>query len=270
VKLLTAAERQAERRGVKALIVGVPGVGKTSLFNGLTPEAQDTTLVFDCEAGDLAILGLSVASVRPRIWPECRDIACILGGANPALPASAAYSSAHYEAVSANPAMAELAHYQIIGVDSLTEISRICRTWCELQPESFSDRGKKDLRGTYGLVAREMIGWLQQMQHAREKTVVFIAVLEKVTDDFGVSSWGIQLEGQRTARELPAIVDEVITMHAIDFGDGKPVRAFVCTSPNPWGLPAKDRSGRLSQVEEPHLGKLLAKLIPPKLEVTGE
>ena len=52
------------------------------------------------------------------------------------------------------------------------------------------------------------------------------------------------MEGQRVPREIPGIVDLVITMASIDFGDGKPVRAFVCTSPNPWGYPAKDRSGK--------------------------
>ena len=275
MKLLTASERQAEARGPKILIAGVPGVGKTSLLNTTAPEALSTMLFVDSEAGDLAVVDLRVDSIRPRTWPEYRDLAAIVGGSNPALPASVAYSQAHFDAVSANPAMAELARHSVVFVDSLTEISRVCRGWAELQPESVTDRGKKDLRGTYGLVARELIGWLQQMQHAREKTVVLVAVLEKVTDDFGVSTWGVQLEGQRTGRELPAIVDEVISMHFVDFGDGKPVRAFVCTSPNAWSLPAKDRSGKLAQVEEPHLGKLLAKLSPPKVseaksEVTGE
>ena len=34
---------------------------------------------------------------------------------------------------------------------------------------------------------------------------------------------------------------------------------------NPWAYPAKDRSGCLEQIEEPHLGKLITKLIgvPP-------
>jgi hypothetical protein len=228
------------------------------------------TLLGEFEAGDISVLGLSVDSARPRTWPECRDLAVIVGGANPALPANAAYSQAHFDAVSANPAMAELTRYSIIFIDSLTEVSRICRTWAEQQPESFS-HGRKDLRGTYGLVAREMIGWLQQVQHARSKTVIFVAVLEKVTDDFGVSTWGIQLEGQATARQLPAIVDEVITMHFVDFGDGKLARAFICTSPNSWNVPAKDRSGKLEQIEEPNLGKLLAKLTPPKAtEAVGE
>ena len=49
-------------------------------------------------------------------------------------------------------------------------------------------------------------------------------------------------------------------MQFVDFGDAKPVRAFVCTSPNPWLWPAKDRSGRLDQIEEPDLGRLITKI----------
>jgi hypothetical protein len=41
----------------------------------------------------------------------------------------------------------------------------------------------------------------------------------------------------------------------IDAGD-----LSVLDPPNPWGYPAKDRSGRLEQIEEPDLGKLLTKL----------
>ena len=42
--------------------------------------------------------------------------------------------------------------------------------------------------------------------------------------------------------------------------DGTPYRAFVCHTLNPFGFPAKDRSGRLDLVEEPHLGRLMAKI----------
>jgi hypothetical protein len=112
--------------------------------------------------------------------------------------------------------------------------------------------------------------------------VIFVGILEKVVDDFNVATWQLQMEGARTGRELPAIVDQIITMQWMDFGDGAPVRAFVCTSPNPWGYPAKDRAGRLEQIEPPHLGKLIAKLVGPgerkpfivspeqKLNSTGE
>ena len=87
-----------------------------------------------------------------------------------------------------------------------------------------------------------------------------LGILETVTDDYGRTEHRLQLEGTRTSRELPAVVDQVITYNWINFGDGVLTRAFVCTSPNPWQFPAKDRSGRLEQIEQPHLGKLLAKL----------
>jgi hypothetical protein len=54
-------------------------------------------------------------------------------------------------------------------------------------------------------------------------------------------------------------VDEVITM-AVMAGDNGPYRAFICGALNEWGYPAKDRSGRLDTLEEPHLGKLLNKM----------
>jgi hypothetical protein len=142
-------------------------------------------------------------------------------------------------------------------------------TWAEQQPEAVSNRGKKDLLAIYGLHGRGMIGWLNQFQHARPRNVIFVAILEKVIDDFNLITWQPQIEGGKTGRELPGIVDQIITMNWIDFGDHKPARAFVCTNPNPWNFPAKDRSGKLEQIEEPHLGKLLVKLLqmqPPKIE----
>src|SRR6516165_8472948 len=69
------------------------------------------------------------------------------------------------------------------------------------------------------------------------------------------------MEGSRTSRELPAVVDQIVTYNWIAFaGDDTPTCVFVCTSPNPWQYPAKDRSGRLDQLEPPHLGKLFRKL----------
>jgi AAA domain-containing protein len=263
MKIITADQRLAERSGAKILVMGPSGVGKTSLLRTLKPELlASAALLIDIEAGDLAISDLLVPSVRPRTWSECRDIAVAIGGPNPALPPTAAYSEAHYNEVMKNPELARLAGYQILFVDSLTQAGRLCFLWSEQQPEAVTDRGRKDLRAIYGLHARSMIGWLNQLQHARGRTVVFVAVLERVTDDLNISTWQPQLEGSKTSRELPAIVDEIISMVWIDFGDHKPVRAFVCT-PNQWGYPAKDRSGRLEQIEPPNLGALLEKLTGP-------
>lgn len=258
LKIITASERMARAKGVKALIVGPAGVGKTSLLRTLDTNA---TLFIDLEAGDLAVQELMVDSHEPKTWEECRDLAAYLAGPNEALPPTACYSVDHYNAICETMGgAAALDKYQTYFIDSITVAGRLCFKWCEQQPESFTDRGKKDVRGTYGLMGREMIAWLTHLQHARGKNVIFVGILEKVVDEFNTVHWELQIEGSKTGKELPGIVDEIVTMQFVDFGDGVPARAFVCTQPNAWGYPAKDRAGRLEQIEEPNLGKWLAKL----------
>jgi GTPase SAR1 family protein len=259
MKIITADQRLAERRGAKILIVGPAGVGKTSLLRTLNPRE---TLFIDVEAGDLAVQDVEVDTIRLGDWPDLRDLACRIGGPNPSFPRTAVYSQGHFEAIGGP--LEKLDRYNTIFIDSITAVSRLSFRWAEQQPEAFSERtGNKDVRGAYGLHAREMINWLHQLQHARGKHVIFVAILEKAIDDFNRTEWQVQMEGAKTARELPGIVDQIITMQWIDFGDGKPLRTLVCTSPNAWGYPAKDRAGRLEQIEEPHLGKLIEKLTAP-------
>src|SRR5262249_8848144 len=141
-------------------------------------------------------------------------------------------------------------------------ISRLSFRWAEQQPEAYSERtGRKDVRGAYGLHAREMILWLSQRQDARAKNVVFVGILERVVDEVNQAEWQLQVGGAQTSRELPGSVDQIVTYQFLDSGDGKPpTRGFVCTAPNPWRYPAKDRSGRLDQIEKPDLSKLFSKL----------
>jgi len=116
--IITADQRLAETRGIKGVIFGTSGIGKTSLLWTLK---NSTTLFFDLEAGDLAIEGLAMDAIRPRTWAECRDFAVFIGGPNPALRADQPYSQAHFEAVCAkfgDPAALE--KYDTVFIDSIT------------------------------------------------------------------------------------------------------------------------------------------------------
>ena len=260
--LILADQRLAERRGIKAAIFGSSGIGKTSLLWTLNP---GTTLFFDLEAGDLAIEGWSGDTIRPRTWEECRDFAVFIGGPNPAIPDGRPYSLRHYnDAVAKYGDPGAIEKYASIFVDSITVAGRLCFQWAKEQPEAFSEKtGKSDIRGAYGLHGREMIGWITHLQHTRAKDVFFVGILDEKLDDFNRKIFVPQIDGAKTGLELPGIVDEVLTMTEMADGANVLHRVFVCQTMNPWGYPAKDRSGRLDLVEEAHLGRLIARIAEP-------
>tara|TARA_Y100000593_G_scaffold2534_1_gene5088 strand:- start:14081 stop:14959 length:879 start_codon:yes stop_codon:yes gene_type:complete len=259
LEIISAEQRLKEKKGHKIVICGSSGVGKTTLATTLDPQK---TLFIDLEAGDTAIKNHPIDVYRPRTWPECVDLACFLGGANPSLQDGDNYSQAHYDFVKqqhGNPDSI-ISKYDTLFIDSITVAGRLCFTWCTQQPEARSDRsGKLDTRAAYGLHGRQMMAWLSHLQHIREKNVVFVGILDEITDDYNRKIYSLQIEGSKTSRELPGIVDEVLTM-AVLSSDAGPYRAFVCQPLNEWGYPAKDRSGMLDTLEEPHLGKLITKM----------
>ena len=257
--IITIDERMAAPRSIKGCIFGKSGIGKTSLLWTLDPA---TTLFMDLEAGDLAIEGWAGDTISPHTWDECRDFAVFIGGPNPALRDDQPYSPAHYDAVVARLGdPSQLDRYQTVFIDSITVAGRLCFQWAKGQPEAFSDKtGKPDIRGAYGLHGREMIAWLTHLQHTRSKNIWFVGILDEKLDDFNRKQFVPQIDGAKTGLELPGIVDEVISMVELRDDDGAPYRAFVCQTLNPYGFPAKDRSGRLDMIEPPDLGRLMDKI----------
>ena len=271
VRIITADERLSDAGNKTSVaIFGPPGVGKTSLLKTLPP-AQ--TVCLDLEAGMKSVQDWPGASIPVRSFGDFRDLAVLIGGPDPAVDPNAWYSAQHHQhvrSVYAGSGVEEfLASMPVVFVDSITDLTRQAMAYAKQQPEAFSERtGKPDVRGAYGLLGREVIQALKHLQHAPGKTVIFVGVLEKVTDEFNASTWQPQMEGSKAGRELPGIVDQVISMHLFSkdpegnwlLDEKAAERRLVCRSGNPYGLPAKDRSGRLDMTEPPDLGALLSKI----------
>ena len=273
LRIITAEQRLTESQGKTTMaIFGPSGAGKTSLLRTLPP---GETLCIDFEAGMKSVQDWPGDSIPVRTFADAIDIACLVGGVDPSADPNSFFSEGHYQHLSQTYAdlVGMIAAKRIIFVDSITDLTRQAMAWAKTQPQAFSEKtGKPDSRGAYGLLAREVIGLLKHLQHAPGKTVIFVGILEKVIDEFNRTSWQPQMEGGKAARELPGIVDQVLTLSLFasesDEWRHDPEKAqerrLVCQSGNPFGLPAKDRSGRLELTEPADLGALLSKINTPQ------
>ncbi len=269
LKIITADERLSGGCAKTTMaIFGPTGAGKTSLLKTLPPTE---TLCLDFEAGMKSVQDWKGESISIRAFTDAIDIACLIGGVNPAADPNGFYSEGHYQHLSQTyPEMVQMINdKRIIFVDSITDLTRQAMAWARTQPQAVSEKtGKPDIRGAYGLLASEVIGLLKHLQHAPGKTVIFVGILEKIVDEFNRTNWQPQMEGGKAARELPGIVDQVLTLSLFapeeDGWRHDPEKAqerrLVCQSGNPFGLPAKDRSGRLDVTEPADLGALLSKI----------
>lgn len=267
IKIIKADERIAANTKINIALFGPSGVGKTTQARTLDPE---TTLFLDLEAGTLAIqdwngdvidIRKTAQGMNAHPWEIARALACLVSGPDPT-DADGPYSrqayDAYVKALGADASM--LDKYKTVFVDSITVASRLAFQWSQKQPEAFSEKtGKADTRGAYGLLGREMIRWLTNLQHC-PKDIILVGILDSEQDDLKRWVHTPQVEGSKTGRELPGIFDQVVTLTTLHTDDGKPYRAFVCQQQNTWSYPAKDRSGRLEMIEPPDLGGLIKKI----------
>ncbi len=115
-KILNNNERLKTTTGIKVVIFGPYGIGKTSLLKTIS----EPTLCLDFEAGLLAVQDWQGDSISVRTWNQARDIACLIGGPNPALKSDQAYSQRHYEHVSSKY-NEEFSKYRCIFIDSANQ-----------------------------------------------------------------------------------------------------------------------------------------------------
>lgn len=266
-KIIKADERLRSAARINILLFAPSGWGKTYQARTLDPEK---TLFVNAEAGDLALGDWrgDVFNIREiatesgmHPWELARAMACVIGGPDPT-DTDGAYSKQAYDWYVQKLGGPEIfAKYDTIYWDSITVASRWCFEWSKRQPQAISEKtGKPDTRGAYGLLGNEMIRWLTVIQHTPGKSTVAVGILDRMVDDLNRVTWEPQIEGSKTGREAPGIFDVVLTGAELSTEDGQKYKAFVTQLNNPWGFPAKDRSGTLELQEPPNLAQLIAKI----------
>src|SRR3954470_10587038 len=97
LRIITADERLAvANTKTTVAIFGPAGAGKTSLARSLPPAE---TVVIDLEAGMKSLQGWGGDSIPVRSFQDAADVACLVGGIDPAADSQGFFSAAHHQHV---------------------------------------------------------------------------------------------------------------------------------------------------------------------------
>ena len=207
--------------GVKMLVYGQAGAGKTSLIKTLP-----NPVVLSAEGGLLSIAD----SDTPYI--EIKDMDSL------------------YEAYDFIMQSDEAAAFDSIALDSISEIAEVVL--------SAEKKKTKDPRQAYGSLQEIMGDMIRSFRDIPNKHVYFSAKLEKSQDEMGRMLYSPSMPGNKLGQALPFYFDEVLALRVEKDGEGNTQRALMCDSDGLWA--AKDRSGKLDAWEAPDLGEIIRKI----------
>jgi hypothetical protein len=132
----------------------------------------------DFEAGLLSVQDWNGNVLAVQTWEEARDLACLICGVSPAVRADKFYSKRHHEYCLKKYGFAEdLKRYKCIFIDSITVASRLCLEYAKSMSDVVKTGKPKvgchpDVRAAYGLMATEMLAWINHFQHLQGVDVI--------------------------------------------------------------------------------------------------
>jgi phage nucleotide-binding protein len=207
--------------GVKLLVYGQAGAGKTSLIPTLP-----NPIVLSAEGGLLSIQDAELPYLEITTMAELQEA---------------------YKWLSES---AEAAQFESVAIDSISEVAEVCL--------NYEKKVNKDPRAAYGAMQEQMADIIRVFRDLPAKHVYMSAKLEKTQDEMGRILYAPSMPGNKTGQSLPYFFDEVLALRVERDAEGNSQRALMCDSDGLWL--AKDRSGKLESWEAPDLSMIIAKI----------
>jgi len=207
--------------GVKVLVYGQAGAGKTSLVKTLP-----NPIVLSAEGGLLSIQDADLPYIEISDMDTLKEAYTWLAESD------------------------EAKAYQSVALDSISEIAEVV-----LNAEK---KATKDPRQAYGAMQEQMADIIRAFRDLPGRHVYMSAKLEKTQDEMGRVLYAPSMPGNKTGQALPYFFDEVLALRVEKDSEGVTQRALMCDSDGLWL--AKDRSGKLDVWEAPDLGAIIAKI----------
>lgn len=209
------------RQGVKMVVYGKAGMGKTTLC-----ATCPNPIILSAESGLLALTRFDLPYIQINTLADLRDV--------------------YRWALNST----EARQFQTICIDSVTEIAEVFLSAVKV--------GKKDMRQAYGELIEGMVGVIREFRDLPGYNVYMSAKLERIKDEAtGAVLAGPMMPGQKLGQAMPYFPDEVFMLDIEGLG---PTSYRVLRTQPSFSYDAKDRSGLLNAIEEPHLGKIIAKI----------
>lgn len=142
--------------------------------------------------------------------------------------------------------------YNYLVIDSLTEIAQ---NLVEKLKSTYPD--KKDAMKLWGDYNDAMLNIVKSIRDLRSYVIIVTALDRVEVDDFQRRFHGVDIAG-KIANRLPAFFDEVFYYENLEV-EGKKERVLITSAGD--NYLAKDRSGKLDQIEKPNLTMIINKII---------
>ena len=206
--------------GVKLLVYGQAGAGKTSLIKSLPKP-----IVLSAEGGLLSIQDADLPYIEITSMADLKEA---------------------YEWVTGEQG----SNFKSVALDSISEIAEVVL--------NHEKKVNKDPRAAYGAMQEQMADIIRAFRDLPGKHVYMSAKLEKTQDEMGRVLYAPSMPGNKTGQSLPYFFDEVLALRVEKDSEGNTQRALMCDTDGLWL--AKDRSGKLWAWEAPDLGEIIAKI----------